>query len=143
MAMTQAEKDYIESMKTNEPTCDSDTITDKLSRDEREIVLVYNEGERVWYADTSIPKFWRRLEKKGWECINTQYYSDGTVCCKSFKGAPGSSKGITITDPFKKRELSDEQRQKIRERFAKKDTNNEVEDIDLEDFIDDEPDRTE
>lgn len=143
MAMTQAEKDYIESVKTNEPTCDSDTITDKLSRDEREIVLVYNEGERVWYADTSIPKFWRRLEKKGWECINTQYYSDGTVCCKSFKGAPGSSKGVTITDPFKKRELTDEQRQKIRERFAKKDTNNEVEDIDLEDFIDDEPDRTE
>lgn len=143
MAMTQAEKDYIESMKTNEPTCDSDTITDKLSRDEREIVLVYNEGERAWYADTSIPKFWRRLEKKGWECINTQYYSDGTVCCKSFKGAPGSSKGVTITDPFKKRELTDEQRQKIRERFAKKDTNNEVEDIDLEDFIDDEPDRTE
>lgn len=143
MAMTQAEKDYIESMKTNEPTCDSDTITDKLSRDEREIVLVYNEGERVWYADTSIPKFWRRLEKKGWECINTQYYSDGTVCCKSFKGASGSSKGVTITDPFKKRELTDEQRQKIRERFAKKDTNNEVEDIDLEDFIDDEPDGTE
>lgn len=141
--MTQTEKDYIESMKTNEPTCDSDTVTDKLSRDEREIVLVYNEGERVWYADTSIPKFWRRLEKKGWECINTQYYSDGTVCCKSFKGAPGSSKGVTITDPFKKRELTDEQRQKIRERFAKKDTNNEVEDIDLEDFIDDESDGTE
>ena len=75
MAMTQAEKDYIESMKNNEPTCDSDTVTDKLSRDEREIVLVYNEGERVWYADTSIPKFWRKLEKKGWECIRTQYYA--------------------------------------------------------------------
>lgn len=142
MAMTQAEKDYIESMKNNQNVPDSDVVTEKLSREEREIVLVYNEAERIWYADTSIPKFWRRLEKKGWECIKTQYYSDGTVCCKSFKGAPGTSKGITITDPFKKRELTDEQRQKIRERFAKKDTDNAVEDI-LEDFDDDESDGVE
>lgn len=136
MAITQEEKDYVESMKNEKPTQEDNTVTDKLSRDEREIILVYNEAERVWYADTSIPKFWRRLEKKGWECIKTQYYSDGTVCSKSFKG---SSKGITITDPFKKRELTEEQRQKIRERFAKKDTD-EVEDIDLEDFEDDDPD---
>lgn len=141
MAMTQAEKDYIESVKTEQGTCDGDVVTDKLSREEREIVLVYNEGERVWYADTSIPKFWRKLEKKGWECIRTQYYADGTVCCKSFRGALGSSRGVTITDPFKKREFTEEQRQKVRERFAKKNTDD-VEDI-LEDFDDDESDGVE
>lgn len=128
MAVSKKEQDYLNSIKekTEEST---NIISDKLSRDDRELVIVYNEAEGVFYADTSIPKFWRRLEKKNWECIHTQYYSDGTICSKSFKG---SKKGITITDPFKKRELSDEQLQKIRDRFSKTTNNEDIEDIEDE-----------
>lgn len=113
--MNESEKKYIESIK-NQNDDIPETVSDKLGRDDRECILVYNEAEGVWYADSSIPKFWRRLEKKNWTCIKTIYYSDGTVCSKQFKG---SKKGITITDPFKKRELTDEQKQAIRDRFSK------------------------
>lgn len=128
MAVSKKEQDYLNSIKeTNEES--TNVISDKLSRDDRELVIVYNEAEGVFYADTSIPKFWRRLEKKNWECIRTQYYSDGTICSKSFRG---SKKGITITDPFKKRELSEEQLQKIRDRFSKTTSNEDIEDIEDE-----------
>lgn len=137
--MNEAEKQYVNSMKnveSNEP--DGSGVTDKLSRDERECILVYNDAERVWYADSSIPKFWRRLEKKGWTLVSVQYYADGTVCSKSFKG---SSKGVSITDPFRKREMTEEQRQKVRERFAK--TGEPVEDVYDEDDEYDDDDGTE
>lgn len=93
-----------------------DSVSTKLSKDEREIVLVFNEGEGVWQAETSIPKFWRRLENKNWKCVKTTYYSDGSICSKCFVG---STKGVSIVDPFKKREVSDEQREAARERFLK------------------------
>lgn len=129
MAVSKKEQDYLNSIKeANDES--TNVISDKLSRDDRELVIVYNEAEGVFYADTSIPKFWRRLEKKNWECVHTQYYSDGTICSKSFRG---SKKGITITDPFKKRELSEEQLQKIRDRFSK--TNNDEDTEDIEDEI--------
>ncbi|MBO7212421.1 MAG: hypothetical protein J6V44_15645 [Methanobrevibacter sp.] len=122
--MNDAERKYVQSMK--EQISDiPETVSDKLGRDDRECIFVFNEAEGVWYADSSIPKFWRRLEKKNWVCTKTVYYSDGTVCSKQFKG---SKKGITITDPFKKRELTDEQRQAIRDRFSKN-----VEEEDIED----------
>lgn len=128
MAVSKKEQEYLNSIKeTNEES--TNVISDKLSRDDRELVIVYNEAEGVFYADTSIPKFWRRLEKKNWECVHTQYYSDGTICSKSFRG---SKKGITITDPFKKRELSEEQLQKIRDRFSKTTNNEDIEDIEDE-----------
>ena len=123
MGMSQKEKDYIESIANENTEMPSDIVSSKLGKDDREICLVFNEGEGVWYADTSIPKYWRRLEKKGWICLGTQYYADGTICSKSFKG---SKKGVTITDPFKTRVLTDEQKQQIKDRFNKGDTSNET-----------------
>ena len=120
--MNQKEKDYLESVKNSTPF---ENVSGKLSRDERECVLLYNEEEGLWYAESSIPKFWRRLEKKNWICTKTIYYDDGTVCSKQFKG---SKKGVTIGDPFKKRELTDEQRQAIKDRFSKPANDGEVED---------------
>lgn len=86
----------------------------KLGKEERDCILIFDELEGVWYAETSIPKFWRRLEKKNWTLVSTQLYPDGTVCSKSFKG---SKKGVTITDPFKVRSMSDEQKDAARQRF--------------------------
>lgn len=124
--MTNKEQQYLESLKTLESTT-SEGVLEKLSKEEREIVLIYNEAEGFWIAETSIPKYWRKLENKNWICTGTQYYKDGTICSKTFKG---SKKGVSITDPFKIREVSEENRQKARERFMKmksEDTENEVE----------------
>lgn len=112
--MTQKEKDYVENIRNTAESESEEVVLEKLTKDEREIVLLYNEAEGVWYADTSIPKYWRKLEKKNWICIKTQYYKDGTICSKTFKG---SKKGVSIIDPFKKREMSDEQKEAVRQRF--------------------------
>ena len=87
----------------------------KLTREEREFYLNYNEAIDCWYAESSIPKYWRKLEKQGWICTNITYYADGTVCSKQFKS--GSRKGVTITNPFKTRVVTDEQREQARNRF--------------------------
>lgn len=94
----------------------------KLTREERELVINYNEDDGVWVAESSIPKFWRKLEKKNWTCTNTQYYADGTVCSKTFTSNCG--KGISITDPTVKREMSAEDREKARQRFLSMRKNN-------------------
>lgn len=98
--------------------------TSKLSRDEREFHLWYLESEGVWEAESSIPKFWRKLEKKGWTCTGVQYYHDGTVCAKTFTS--GSSKGVSITDPTKTRTMSEEQKLAAAERFRAMHRNNSV-----------------
>ena len=116
--MNQKEKDYVASLQNRESSnSDDNVVSEKLAKDEREIILMFNEAEGVWYADTSIPKYWRRLENKNWICTNTQYYKDGTVCSKTFKG---SKKGVSIVDPFKKREVSEEQKEAARQRFLGK-----------------------
>lgn len=99
----------------------------KLGKEERECLLIFDDLEGVWYAETSIPKFWRRLEKKNWELIGTQFYPDGTICSKSFRG---SKKGVTITDPFKSRSMTDEQKEAARQRF--KDYHNSKDGVDEE-----------
>lgn len=87
----------------------------KLSRDEREFHLWFNEADNVWEAESSIPKFWRKLEKKGWTCTKVQYYYDGTICAKSFTS--GNKKGVSITDPTKVRIMSEEQKLASSKRF--------------------------
>lgn len=87
----------------------------KLTKEEREFYLNYNELDGVWVAETSIPKFWRRLEKKNWTCTGVQYYPDGQVCSKTFTS--GNNKGISITDPTKVRVMSEENIEKSRQRF--------------------------
>ena len=89
----------------------------KLTQAEREFFLNYNELDKVWIAESSIPKFWRKLEKKNWICTNVQYYPDGTVCSKTFTS--NCAKGISITDPTIKREMSEAQRQASKERLLK------------------------
>ena len=87
----------------------------KLTKEEREFYLNYSELDGVWVAETSIPKFWRKLEKKNWKCTGVQYYPDGQVCSKTFTS--GNSKGISITDPTKVRVMSEENIEKSRQRF--------------------------
>lgn len=113
MANNEKQKEYIESLNS-----DIQTATNvKLTQAEREFFLNYNELDKVWVAESSIPKFWRKLEKKNWTCVKVQYYPDGTVCSKTFTS--NCAKGISITDPTIKRKMSDAQRQASKERLLK------------------------
>lgn len=109
--MSEKLDNYIASLQTDSTFVSSN----KLTAEEREFYLNYSEFDKCWYAESSIPKFWRLLEKRNWECVRVQYYKDGTIQSKSFKS--NSSKGVSIKDPTITRQVSDEQRQKAKERL--------------------------
>jgi hypothetical protein len=112
MANNEKTKQYLNSLNEEQTFASAS----KLTVYEREFYLNYNEFDKVWIAESSIPKFWRRLEKRNWICTGVQYYSDGSICSKTFTS--NSPKGITITDPTKaKREMTEEQKQKAAERI--------------------------
>lgn len=113
--MSDKVKQYVESL-SDEPVFAS---TSKLTVFEREFYLNYSEYDKCWYAESSIPKFWRKLEKKNWECTGVQYYPDGTVCSKTFRS--NCPKGVSIVDPTVKRTkvYTDEEKLAMRERMQK------------------------
>ena len=114
MANNEDTKKYLESLKENTAF----VTNTKLTQAEREFFLNYNELDKVWVAESSIPKFWRKLEKKNWTCTGVQYYPDGTICSKTFTS--NSPKGVNISDPTKaKREMTDEQKRACAERMQK------------------------
>lgn len=127
MANSEQTKNYINSLNMEETFAS----TSKLTQAEREFYLIYNELDRVWIAESSIPKFWRKLEKKNWTCTGTQYYADGTICSKTFTS--NSPKGINITDPTKKREMTEEQKLAMKERMAKMQASRNISNIKEED----------
>lgn len=113
------EEDIVEEEGTQEEVNNENSIVlasnTRLTKEEREFYLNYNELEEVWVAETSIPKFWRKLEKKNWTCTGVQYYPDGQVCSKTFTS--GNKKGVSITDPTKVRVMSEEDKERARQRF--------------------------
>lgn len=79
-------------------------VSARLSAEERETVLVYDNAEKVWMMDTSIPKHFRKALKQGWTPIAQYEYDDGTVCAMVLT-AP--EKAITIRNPNKTRVMSE------------------------------------
>lgn len=90
-------------------------MSDKLTREERETLILYNEVDDEFIIDSSVQKHIRKFDKLGYECTDTRNYDDGTVCSKSYK-VPVRS--ISFRSP-EKRKVTEEQRQAARERFAK------------------------
>ena len=86
----------------------------KLSKDERETALIYNEADGFWEIYTAVPKHIRRFDKLKYECVKTEFYENGEVFAKFYK-VP--AKAISFRDPNKKRELTEEQRQAAAERL--------------------------
>ncbi len=81
-------------------------VTTKLSTEERETVIVYDNINKKWYADTTLSKHVNKFKKQGWTQIAEYVYDDGSLCGGAFEG---SEKAITIRNPNKKRVMSDEQ----------------------------------
>lgn len=74
-------------------------ITTRLSTEERETVLVYDNVDKVWIMDTTLPKHCNQAKKQGWSQTVEYVYEDGLVCGGVFT-AP--ARAITIRNAEKK-----------------------------------------
>lgn len=83
-----------------------------LAPEEREIVLVMDDRDRIWKASCSSPTYMKKFEKQGWKCVNTTYYRDGTVCTKFYE-APQQSISIGKYERPKRAPLSEEHKAKL------------------------------
>lgn len=81
-------------------------VTSRLSSEERETVLVYDNIDKVWRMDSTVPKHFNKAKKQGWTQTAEFIYEDGSVCGGTFE-AP--ARAITIRDPNKKRVMSEKQ----------------------------------
>lgn len=79
-------------------------VTSRLSVEERETVIVYDNIDKKWRVDTTLPKHVNRFKKQGWTQTAEYVYEDGSVCGGVFEG---SEKAITIRNPNKKRVMSE------------------------------------
>lgn len=92
----------------------------RLTKEERETIIIYSELDNCWYADTTVQKHIRKFENQGWECTKKQYYPNGDLMAAEFKG---NSKSISIRDinsDKPKRIMSEEHKQKLFEARFKK-----------------------
>lgn len=85
-------------------------VNARLTTEERETVLVYDNIDKKWLMDTTVPKHLNKAKKQGWTQTAEYVYDDGTVCGGAFE-AP--AKAITIRDPNKKRVMSEKQMQNL------------------------------
>ena len=74
-------------------------VTNRLSSEERETILVYNNADKVWYMDSTITKHTNKAKKQGWTQTTEYVYEDGTVCGGAFEA---SARAITIRNAEKK-----------------------------------------
>lgn len=88
-------------------------VNSKLTNEEKETVIVYDNVNKRWYADTTLTKHMNRFKKQDWTQTAEYVYEDGTVIGGLFEG---SAKAITIRNPNKKRVMSELQMNNLRRR---------------------------
>ena len=86
------------------------TITTQLSDKEREIHCSLDTIDRMWIVDTTILKFYRKLQKQGWVQTKKYVYEDGTVCGGEFTA---SERAITFRNIVQKL-LTDKQKNNLK-----------------------------
>lgn len=74
-------------------------INTRLSVEERETVLNYDNVDKKWVMDTTVPKHANKAKKQGWTQILEYQYQDGTMVGGQFE-AP--ARAITIRSAEKK-----------------------------------------
>ena len=80
-------------------------VNTRLSTEERETILVYDNIDKVWRMDSTIPKHFNKAKKQQWRQLTEFVYDDGTVCGGAFE-AP--ARAITIRNTEKK-QMSEKQ----------------------------------
>lgn len=77
----------------------------RLSAEERETVLVYDNIKKVWCMDSTVPKHFNKALKQQWTQTAEFVYEDGSICGGAFE-AP--ARAITIRNAEKK-QMSEKQ----------------------------------
>lgn len=85
----------------------------EYTKEEREVILNISDADDEWTAYVSSPKMMKKFEKANWECIRVDRDSQGLIAAKTFKA---SFNQIAIKDKRKKRELSPEELEILRQR---------------------------
>lgn len=80
-------------------------VTSRLSAEERETVLVYDNIDKIWHMESTVPKHFNKALKQKWNQTAEFLYEDGTVCGGVFE-AP--ARAITIRSTEKK-QMSEKQ----------------------------------
>lgn len=80
-------------------------ITSKLTSEEKETVIVYDNMDKLWRMDSTILKHANKAKKQGWTQTVEYVYEDGMVCGGVFE-AP--ARAITIRSAEKK-QMSEKQ----------------------------------
>jgi hypothetical protein len=84
-----------------------------LTKEERETACVYNEADGYWTIYSAVQPHIRKFDKLNYSVTNIDYYPDGEVAGKFYQ-VPKNA--ISFKDPTKKRNISEEQKQALRER---------------------------
>lgn len=80
-------------------------VTTRLSAEERETVLVYDNVDKVWHMDSTVSTHFNKAKRQGWTQTAEYVYEDGQVCGGAFE-AP--ARAITIRNTEKK-QMSEKQ----------------------------------
>lgn len=86
----------------------------RLTKEERETILRYNEADGYWEVYTAVQAHIRKCDSYGYKLTDVDYYEDGTVAGKFYK-VPKNAIGFKA--PNRKRNLTDEQRIAMAERL--------------------------
>ena len=91
-----------------------DSNIQRLTKEERETILRYNEADGYWEVYTAVQAHIRKCDSLDYELTDVDYYEDGTVAGKFYKV---SKNAIGFKAPNRKRNLTDEQRTAMAERL--------------------------
>ena len=80
-------------------------VHNKLTLEEKETTLSYDNIDKIWIMDTTVSKHYNKALKQGWIPIRQYIYDDGTVCGMVLT-APEWSVTIRTTT---KREMTEKQ----------------------------------
>lgn len=86
------------------------------SAEEQEVHLWFDPIDKIWRADSSVPKFIRAFQRAGWKQTGSQISNKGNEIYGSFEAPPYA---ISIRKAErKKRVMTDEQRAAAAERLS-------------------------
>lgn len=85
----------------------------RLTKEERETACVYNEADGYWTIYSAVQSHIRKFDKLNYPVTDIDYYPNGEVAGKFYQ-VPKNA--ISFKDPTKKRNISEEQKQVLRER---------------------------
>lgn len=80
-------------------------VNTRLSAEERETVLVYDNVDKVWHMDSTVSTHFNKAKRQGWTQTAEYVYEDGQICGGAFE-AP--ARAITIRNTEKK-QMSEKQ----------------------------------